>query len=58
MFLGAPSVEPFYFISFGRKRLQMAPEAAGEALPNGESLSSLYIYSLSISISRNQFIIF
>ena len=33
-FLGALSVEPFPFTSFGKKRLQTAPEAAGEALPN------------------------
>ena len=33
-FLGASSVEPFYFTPFGRKRLQAAPEAAREALPN------------------------
>jgi hypothetical protein len=35
IFLRASSVEPFYFTPFGRKRLQTAPEAAGEALPNG-----------------------
>jgi hypothetical protein len=34
MISGAPEVKPFYFIPFGRKRLQTAPEAAGEALPN------------------------
>jgi hypothetical protein len=28
-------VEPKYFTPFGRKRLQTAPEAAGEAMPNG-----------------------
>jgi hypothetical protein len=33
-FLGAPCLKPFYFTPFGRKRLQTAPEAAGEALPN------------------------
>ena len=30
-FLGASSVEPFHFTPFSRKRLQTAPEAAGEA---------------------------
>jgi len=34
MFLGASLVEPFYFTPFGTKRLQTAPEAAGEAVPN------------------------
>jgi hypothetical protein len=34
-FLEASSVEPFHFIPFERKLLQTAPEAAGEALPNG-----------------------
>ena len=34
-FSGASSVELFYFTLFGRKRLQAAPEAAREALPNG-----------------------
>ena len=28
-------MEPFYFTPFGRKRLQAAPEAARETLPNG-----------------------
>ena len=32
-------MEPFHFILFGKKRLQTAPEAAGEALPNGALLS-------------------
>jgi hypothetical protein len=35
MFLGASSVKPFHFTPFGRKQLQIAPEAAGEALLNG-----------------------
>jgi hypothetical protein len=35
MFLKASSVELFYFTPFDRKWLQTAPEAAGEALPNG-----------------------
>jgi hypothetical protein len=35
MFLGASQVKLFYFTLFGRKRLQTAPEAGGEALPNG-----------------------
>ena len=35
MFLGASQVKLFYFTPFGRKRLQTAPEAGGEALPNG-----------------------
>jgi len=35
MFLGASPVKLFYFTLFGRKRLQTAPEAVGEALPNG-----------------------
>jgi hypothetical protein len=35
MFLGASSVEPFRFTPFGRKPLQTAHEAAGEALLNG-----------------------
>jgi hypothetical protein len=35
MFLGASQVKLFYFTLFGRKRLQTAPEADGEALPNG-----------------------
>jgi hypothetical protein len=34
MFLEVSSVELFYFILFGRKWLQTAPEAAREALPN------------------------
>jgi len=34
MFLGASQVKLFYFTPFGRKRLQTAPEAGGEALPN------------------------
>jgi hypothetical protein len=38
MFLGALSVEPFHFTPFGRKRLQTAPEAAEETLPNGASM--------------------
>ena len=32
-------MEPFHFTPFGRKRLQTAPEAAGEALPNGALVS-------------------
>ena len=35
MFLEASQVKLFYFTPFGRKRLQTAPEAGGEALPNG-----------------------
>ena len=35
MFLGASPVKLFHFTPFGRKRLQTAPEAGGEALPNG-----------------------
>jgi len=35
MFLGASQVKLFYFTPFGRKRLQTAPEAGGEDLPNG-----------------------
>jgi len=42
MFLEVSSVELFYFILFGRKRLQTAPEAAREALPN-----RIYIVSKS-----------
>ena len=59
MFLGASSVEPFYFTPFDRKRLQAAPEAAREALPNGATLidrvlaDDIYIGSRCIA-SRNQ----
>ena len=35
MFLGASQVKLFYFTPFGRKRLQTAPEAGGEARQNG-----------------------
>jgi hypothetical protein len=35
-FLGASSVESFYFTLFGRKRLQAAPEAAEKALSNDD----------------------
>jgi len=35
MFLGASLMELFYFTPFGTKQLQTAPEAAGEAAPNG-----------------------
>jgi hypothetical protein len=31
-------MEPFYFILFGKKQLQTAPEVAGEALANGPLL--------------------
>jgi hypothetical protein len=37
MFLEASSVELFYFISFGRKRLQTTSEAVGEVLLNKTS---------------------
>jgi len=40
-FLGISLVEPFYFTPFDRKRLQTAPEAVGEAVPNGAILSVL-----------------
>jgi hypothetical protein len=36
-------VEPFHFTPFGRKWLQTAPEAAGEALPN-TFISFYFIY--------------
>jgi len=35
MFLGASPVKLFYFTLFDKKRLQTAPKAGGEALPNG-----------------------
>ena len=35
MFLEASLVKLFHFTPFGRKWLQTAPEAGGEALPNG-----------------------
>ena len=50
-------MEPFYFTPFGTKRLQTAPEAAGEAVPNGalESVSIKFkkfdqLYRISINI--------
>jgi len=39
-FLGASSVEPFYFTLFGRKWLQTASKAAREALPHEACKSS------------------
>ena len=44
-FLGASLVEPFYFTPFGRKQLQTAPEAVGEALPNGALISFFFFIS-------------
>ena len=41
MFLGASQVKLFYFTPFSRKRLQTAPEAGEEALPNGALLYHL-----------------
>jgi len=41
MFSGASLVEPFYFTPFDIKRLQMAPEAVGEAVPNGAIHASM-----------------
>ena len=43
-FLGVLSVEPFHFTLFDRKWLQTAPEAAGEALPNGAYISNSFMY--------------
>ena len=42
MFLGASQVKLFYFTPFGRKRLQTASEAGGEALPNGALLKLVF----------------
>jgi hypothetical protein len=38
-------VEPFYFTPFGTKRLQTAPEATGEAMPNG-ALVRIFLFGL------------
>jgi len=40
MFLGASPVKLFHFTPFSRKRLQTAPEAGEEALPNGAIMFS------------------
>jgi hypothetical protein len=49
-FLEASPLKPFYFTPFGRKRLQTAPRAGGEALPNG-ALIVLVISSIPKKIS-------
>jgi hypothetical protein len=46
MILGASSMEPFYFTLFGRKRLQTAPKAAGEALSNRASVGLCFTRGL------------
>ena len=58
MFLGALQVKLFYFTPFGRKRLQTAPEAAGEALPNGALVFPSFYTSRSLDVEDNLILLF
>jgi hypothetical protein len=51
-FLGASLMEPFYFTPFGTKQLQIAPEATGEAMPNG-TLIRPFIKPLRLGLYHN-----